>query len=130
MRIVLPGHHDVVGSHPIRDIVAAERGGVRHPARDSAFRRHHIDFRVSIVLSREGNRLAVGGEAREHFIADIARQPPGDAPRGRNGVQIPGITEDDLVAVNCRETQETSLLLGKCGYGPQQEEERQPSEVG
>ena len=63
--VVLPAHDDVVRSHAVGDVVAAERGGVGEAARHAALGGHDVDLGVAVVLAGEGDPLAVRREAGE-----------------------------------------------------------------
>ena len=55
-----PGHHDVVGTHAVAQVVAAVCRGIGHAQRLTARRRNGINLGVAVVLAREGDRLPVG----------------------------------------------------------------------
>ncbi len=95
-----PGHHDVVRPHAVGDIVPAERGGIGEPLRHAAVGRHHVDFRVAVVLAGEGDGLAVGREPGEHLEAFAVRELARRAAVGTDGVEVAGVGEDDLVLIN------------------------------
>src|SRR5262249_5522574 len=75
------------------------------------------DLGVAVVLGGEGELLAVGREAGEHLVAVVPGEPPGDAAGGRDGVEVAGVAEGDLVAVDGREPQQPGLVRGRCGPG-------------
>ena len=50
---VLPGEHDIIRSHPIRNVVTPECRRGCQALRHAAVRRHDIDFGVAIVSRRE-----------------------------------------------------------------------------
>ena len=118
LAVVRPAHDDVVRPHAVGDFVAAERGGVGEPLRHAALGGHDVDLGVAVVLAGEGDLLAVGREAGEHLEAFVAGQPAGDAAGGRHGVQVAGVGEDDLVAVDGREAEQPGLgLVGAATSG-------------
>ena len=109
--IVLPGNDDVVGAHPIRNIIAFQGRGVGEATRFSALGRHHIDLGVAIVLTGEGQCFAVRREAGEHLEPfRVGGQAPGDASLHGHGVEVSGIGEHHLVSVQCGEPQQPSLV--------------------
>ena len=108
--VVTPGHDDVVGPHPVGDIVALERGGVGEAPGFAAVCGHDIDLGVAVVLSGEGKEFSIGREAREHFVASfIAGQASRETPVSRNRVEITGAAEHDLLPVNRGEAEQSGL---------------------
>jgi hypothetical protein len=119
--VVLPAHDDVVRPHAVGDVVAAEGGGEGEALGFTALRGHDVDLGVAVVLGGERDLFAVGRQAREHFEAFVRRQPPGDAAVGRDGVQVAGVGEDDLIAVDGGEAEEAGLaFVGRGGVRPGQ----------
>ncbi len=129
--IVLPGHDDVVRPHPVRDVVAAEHCGRGQTAWNAAVGGHQVDFGVPVVLACKGDTLPVRGETREHFVADIGRQPAGCTSCGGHGEEVTRIGEDNAVAVHRGETEKPGFILcdGCCRRQKQQTRE-QHSDVG
>ena len=76
-----PGHDDVVRPHAVAEVVAGVGRGVGQAHRLAAVGGDGVDLRVAVVLAGEGDRAAVGREARKHFIARVRRQPSGLAAR-------------------------------------------------
>ena len=56
---VFPGHHDVVRSHPIGNVVARKRRGRGQALRFAALPGHHVDFGVAVILRSEGELFAI-----------------------------------------------------------------------
>ena len=102
--------HDVVRPHAVGDVVAIQRGRVGEPLGHATLRRHQVDLGVAVVLAGEGEPFAVGREAGKHLEAGIAGQLAGDAARSRHAVEIAGVGEHYLLAVDSREPQQPRLL--------------------
>ena len=129
MRVVSPCHHNVVRTHPVRDIVASEGSCVGDPLRHAAFSRHHINLRVAVVLPREREALSVRREPGEHRVSHPAGEPP-CYPTGRgNSIEITRIREDHLVAMNCREPQKPHILLTHEERGAAKEQTEQKNKT-
>ena len=91
--------------------------------RHAALGGHEVDLGVAVVLAGEGEPLAVGREAGEHLEAVVAGQPAGDAAGGRHGVQVAGVGEDDLVAVDGGEAQAARFIRGSRGMASENHDE-------
>ncbi len=109
--VVLPAHDDIVGPHAIGDVVAFQGGGEGEALGDSPVRGHDVDLGVAVVLPGKGELLAVGGEVREHLVAFMAGEPACHASAGRHRVQVAGIAEHHLVAMNGGKAEQTRLIL-------------------
>ena len=103
---VLPGHDEVVRPHAVADVVAAEGGGGGQALGRAAVGGHGVDLGVAVVLAGEGELRAVGREAREGVVARAAGQAARGAAVLVDGVELPGVVEDDLRAVGRREAQQ------------------------
>ncbi len=104
-----PGHHDVVGTHAVRDVVAAERGGVGEPLRHAAGGGYNVDLCVAVILTGEGEGLAVRREPGEHLETVIAGQLSRGAAGGGDGVEIARVGEDDLIVIDRGKTQQSGF---------------------
>ena len=121
--IVLPSHDDVVGAHPVRDIVPFQGRGIGEPLGFTPLGRHHIDLSIAVILPGESQRFAVGRKAREHFEAfRVGGQSSGHPSQGRDGVQITGIGEHHPISIQRGKPQQPSLisLQRQCCDTPQQ----------
>ena len=56
---VFPCHHNVVRSHAIRNVVAAQCGRSRQALRDAALGWHDVNFSVAVVLRSKSDLSAV-----------------------------------------------------------------------
>ena len=103
--LVGPGHHNIVGAHPVGHIVASQGGGVSQPLRHPAFGGHQIHFGVAVILPGKGDLAAIRRKTGIHFVPLVTGQPAGNATVYWNGVQIAGIGKDNLLPVGRRKTQ-------------------------
>ena len=76
-----PTHHDVVGAHTVAKIIPGVGGRVGQTDRLTAASGDDVNLAVAVILSREGDGLAVRGIFGEHLIADVRGQPLGLAAR-------------------------------------------------
>ena len=109
--VVHPIHDNIVRPHAVGDIVAGEGLGKRQAFGHTALRRDEINFGVAVILPGERDPFAVVREAGEHLEAGMAGQLAGHAPLGIDGVEVAGIGEDQLVAVNRGKTQQPRFAL-------------------
>ena len=61
----------------------------------------------------ESDGLPIWRDARKQLVADMGGEATGHAPVRVHDIDIPGIAEDDMAALNMGETHEASLL--PCG---------------
>ena len=117
-----PCHHDVVGAHAVSQVVAGIGGGIGDAHRFAAPGGDAVHLAVAVVLSGEGDGLAVRGIAGKDFIADMAGQAPGLAAPDGNGPEVSRVGENHIGAIGGRKTQEAGFLLGRygCSDGQQQ----------
>ncbi len=125
VRVVLPPDHEVVGPHSVRHVVALQRGGPGQALGHAAFRRHQVNLGVAVVLAGEGKPFPVWREAREHLEPDVACQPAGDAAGRGDGVQVAGVGEDHLAAVDGGEAEQSRLWGLGARAGVAREDERE-----
>ena len=110
LAVGIPAHHDVVRAHPVAEVVAGVGRRVGQAHRRAAGRGNRVDFRVAVILAREGDRPAVRGEPGEHLVADVGGEAHSLAAGERRFVQIPRIGEHDVGTVRGRETQQAALV--------------------
>ena len=112
--VVLPRHDDVVRTHAVADVIAAQSGRVSQAHGCAAFGiRHDVNLCVSIILCGEGQMFAIGRETRKHLIAQrIVGDFVGNAALDVDRVQVSAIAEHHVIAVDGREAQHFGFLLG------------------
>ena len=110
--VVARGHHDIVRTHAVGNVVPFERRRVSQPLRHAARGRHQVDLRIAVVLAGEGDPLAIGRKAGKHLEARIARQPPGHSALRGNAIQIARVGENDLLSMDRRKSQQAGLVVG------------------
>ncbi len=84
--VVAPGHHDVVGTHSVRHVVAAEGSRVGNSLRLATFGRDGVNFGVAVVLAGKRNGFAVGRKTRKQLQPLIVGEPAGNAALCIHGV--------------------------------------------
>jgi len=77
--------------------------------------RHHVNFRVAVVLRSERELFAVAGEAGKRGVARPAGETAGDAAFLADGVEFARVTEHNLLAVGRWETQEPRGIWQRLG---------------
>ncbi len=107
-----PTHHYVVRAHTFADHIAANKSCVCDSFRFTAFHRHCIDFCVSVKLSCKCDSFAIRRDARKYFISHIGCQFLGLTSVDADTVEIACITEDNVVAPHCGESEKSRLVSG------------------
>jgi len=57
--VVFPCHHNVVGTHAVRNVVASECGRSREALRDAALGWHDVNFSVAVVLRSKSDLSSI-----------------------------------------------------------------------
>ena len=96
---ILPGHHQIVGPHPVGDIVATEGGGSSQSFGSATFSGHDIDFGVAVVLGGKGELRSIRREMRERSITWAGGDSAGNAAFFSDSVKFAGVTKNDLAAI-------------------------------
>ena len=94
------------------------------PGRLSTGRRHHVDLLVTVVLTGEGDPLAIRRELAEQLLTRMCGQPAGHSAVGGRHPQVTAIAEDHLVPMDIREPQEPGSFLGLDAGGRQQKAQK------
>ena len=109
-----PAHDDVVGTHAFADQVTAHEGGIGHAPGFAARDGNRVHFGIAVVLAGESHGLAVGRDAREHFIAHVRGKLDGRTAVEPDAVKVAGVAEDDVVTANGGEPEQPGLLALCC----------------
>ena len=116
-----PAHHDVVGAHAFAHQVAADERRPGDAPGLAAGHGNRVDFGIAVVLAGEGHGFTVGRDAGEYFVSDVGREFDGVAALDAHAVEVPGVTEDDVVSADGRES-EQARLLAVCRKGQQRKQ--------
>ena len=117
----LPVDHPVVQGMPGQPPRLAARGG------------DHVDVVVAVIVAREGDPLAVGGELGLALVAHEPGETSRLAAAGGDRPQVASLHEDDRVAVDVGIAQQTHVLrveVGCCGAGAGGEQDQSRHQPG
>ncbi|MBP1621542.1 MAG: hypothetical protein H6Q02_2309 [Acidobacteria bacterium] len=85
------------------------------PGRQTAGRRHDVEIGVAVVVPREREQSAVGGEARERLLACRCRQALRRAALLRHQPDVAGVDEGDLARRDVGVAQQPGVDLRRGG---------------
>ena len=110
LAVAAPAHHHIVGTHAVGKVVAGIGCGVGESGGRAAGSRHEIHLGAAVVLSGEGNLLAIGRKTCKHFITLVRSEMLCLTTLDRSRIQVAGVGKHYFLPISGREAQQASLV--------------------